>query len=33
MTQVFVELAVPQSPIGDGGMTEQQCSAGVQTHG
>jgi hypothetical protein len=28
-----VELAMPQLPIGDGGVTEQQCSAGVQMHG
>jgi hypothetical protein len=28
-----VELAAPQSPIGDGGVIEQQCSAGAQTHG
>jgi hypothetical protein len=27
-----VELATLQSLIGDGGMTEQQCSAGTQTH-
>jgi hypothetical protein len=27
-----VELAVPQLPIGDGGMTEQQCSAGSKLH-
>jgi hypothetical protein len=24
-----VELAAPQSPIGDGGVKEQQCSAGT----
>jgi hypothetical protein len=28
-----VELTMLQLPIGDGGVIEQQCSAGMQTHG
>jgi hypothetical protein len=27
-----VELAAPQLPIGDGGVTEQQCSAEARKH-